>query len=223
MRILVVEDTLDIAEALVTAFASVGIHCDTAGTLSDAELLVEQVDYRLVVLDLGLPDGDGMDLVKRLRARRSGLPVIVLTARADPASRINGLRAGADDYVIKPFLFDELHARVEAVLRRDSAYSGPEIRYGPVCIDTRTMEAVIADGRLRLSRREAEVLEPLVRRGGRVVSKRTLEGQLFGAGEDLGSNAIEVYVHRLRRKLEDAGTGLDIQTVRGIGYVLTGA
>lgn len=223
MRILVVEDTLDIAEALVTAFASVGIHCDTAGTLSDAELLVEQVDYRLVVLDLGLPDGDGMDLVKRLRARRSGLPVIVLTARADPASRINGLRAGADDYVIKPFLFDELHARVEAVLRRDSAYSGPEIRYGPVCIDTRTMEAVIADGPLRLSRREAEVLEPLVRRGGRVVSKRTLEGQLFGAGEELGSNAIEVYVHRLRRKLEDAGTGLDIQTVRGIGYVLTGA
>lgn len=220
MRILVVEDNREMAAVLARNFAAAGINCDHAESVADAELLIGQIDYRLAVLDLGLPDEDGMALLKRLRTRRNPLPVIVLTARGDAVARVEGLRAGADDFVVKPFLFDELHARLEAVLRRNPALTGPEISFGPVTLDLNAREASVGGAPLKLSRREAELFEPLVRRGGHVVTKRTLESQLFGSGGDLGSNAIEVYVHRLRRKLQLAQSGLDIETVRGIGYVL---
>jgi two-component system response regulator TctD len=221
VRILIVEDDAQLREALLEAFARVHVHCDHAACANDADQLIAMTAYTLVVLDLGLPDEDGLELLRRLRGGGQTVPVIVLTARGDSLTRVQGLRSGADDFLVKPFLFDELHARIEAVLRRQAGYSGFCLRFGAIEFDISMREASVSGMRLALSQRELEMLEPLMRRGGHVVPKRLLEDQLFGAGDTLNSNAIEVYVHRLRRKLERTGAGLGIETVRGIGYMLT--
>ena len=222
MRLLIVEDDRELSQALVGAFARISVHCDHAGTAADAEALIGTMAYTLVVLDLGLPDDDGLALLRRLRAAGETVPVIVLTARGDSQTRIGGLRAGADDFMVKPFLFDELHARVEAVLRRQGRYVENQMTFGSLVFDVGSREATIDGARLALSAREADMLEPLLRRSGHVVPKRFLEDQLFGSSETFGSNAIEVYVHRLRRKIETSASGLSIVTVRGVGYMLTG-
>ncbi|WP_395398126.1 response regulator [Novosphingobium sp. BL-8A] len=222
MRLLIVEDNADLSQAIVQAFASRDIRCDVAGNAGDAEALVSTTDYAAVILDLGLPDEDGLELLDRLRRQRITLPVIVVTARGESETRIRGLDIGADDYVVKPFLFAELHARLNAVLRRQSGYVDPQSRIGNLTLDLRTRE-VSVDGKLiELSLREIELLELLMRRPDHVVPKRVLEDHLFGAGDTLGSNAVEVYVHRLRRKLE-ATAGVKVQTVRGIGYMMSAA
>lgn len=222
MRLLIVEDNADLSQAIVQAFASRDIRCDVAGTAGDAELLVSTTDYAAVILDLGLPDEDGLELLGRLRRQRSTVPVIVVTARGESETRIRGLDIGADDYVVKPFLFAELHARLNAVLRRQSGYVDPQFQVGNITLDLRSRE-VSVDGRvLEFSLRETELLELLMRRPGHVVPKRVLEDHLFGAGDTLGSNAVEVYIHRLRRKLEDVAN-VKVQTVRGIGYVMSAA
>lgn len=222
MRLLIVEDDRELSEALIAAFARISVHCDHAATAADAEALIRSMAYTLVVLDLGLPDDDGLALLKRLRSAGETVPVIVLTARGDSQTRITGLRSGADDFMVKPFLFDELHARVEAVLRRQGRYVENQMSFGPLVFDVASREATIDGARLSLSAREADMLEPLLRRSGHVVPKRFLEDQLFGSSETFGSNAIEVYVHRLRRKIETSNSGLSIVTVRGVGYMLTG-
>ena len=222
MRILIVEDDAELADALRAAFARVSIHTDHAATASDACELIANMAYTLVVLDFGLPDEDGLALLGRIRAAGNTVPVIVLTARGDGDTRIAGLRGGADDFLVKPFLFDELHARIEAVLRRQGRYVENTLRFGDLEMDVGSREATHKGARLPLSAREADMLEPLIRRSGRVVPKRFLEDQLFGASDSFGSNAIEVYVHRLRRKLESCDSGLGIVTVRGVGYMLTG-
>lgn len=222
MRLLIVEDDRELSEALIAAFARISVHCDHAATAADAEALIRSMAYTLVVLDLGLPDDDGLALLKRLRSAGETVPVIVLTARGDSQTRITGLRSGADDFMVKPFLFDELHARVEAVLRRQGRYVENQMNFGPLVFDVGSREATIDGQRLSLSAREADMLEPLLRRSGHVVPKRFLEDQLFGSSETFGSNAIEVYVHRLRRKIETTNSGLSIVTVRGVGYMLTG-
>ncbi|MBS0481965.1 MAG: response regulator [Proteobacteria bacterium] len=221
MRILIIEDDADLAEAVVAAFAKNGVACDLARNAGDAEHLVHQLEYRLAILDLGLPDEDGLSLLRRLRQNRISLPIIILTARGDPNSRVRGLRDGADDFLVKPFFFDELHARVDALLRRSPDYSNHVISFGSLTFDTWSKEATVANDRLKLSKRELDLLEPLVRRGGHVVPRSLLEDQLFGIDGDLASNAIEVYVHRLRGKLRKIGQGLDIETIRGVGYMLT--
>ena len=221
MRILIVEDDAELAEALSAAFARVSVHCDWAPNSADADQLIATTEYALVILDLGLPDEDGMVLLRRLRAKGRKLPIIVLTARGDSASRVNGLRGGADDFLVKPFLFDELHARVDAVLRRQGGYVAQVVTYGKLSFDLIIKEATVGGQRLALSVRELEVLEPLLRRAGHVVPKTLLEDQLFGAGDTLGSNAVEVYAHRLRKKLEKSDSGLVIETIRGVGYFLT--
>lgn len=222
MRLLIVEDDRELSQALVAAFARISVHCDHADTVADAEALIGTMAYTLVVLDLGLPDDDGLALLRRLRSAGETVPVIVLTARGDSQTRIAGLRGGADDFIVKPFLFDELHARVEAVLRRQGRYVENQMTFGPLVFDVDSREATIDGARLALSAREADMLEPLLRRSGHVVPKRFLEDQLFGSSETFGSNAIEVYVHRLRRKIETSASGLSIVTVRGVGYMLTG-
>lgn len=222
MRLLIVEDDRELSEALIAAFSRISVHCDHAATAADAEALIRSMAYTLVVLDLGLPDDDGLALLKRLRSAGETVPVIVLTARGDSQTRITGLRSGADDFMVKPFLFDELHARVEAVLRRQGRYVENQMSFGPLVFDVASREATIDGARLSLSAREADMLEPLLRRSGHVVPKRFLEDQLFGSSETFGSNAIEVYVHRLRRKIETSASGLSIVTVRGVGYMLTG-
>lgn len=220
MRLLVVEDNIELAQAIGEAFAARHLHCDLAHNAGDAEIMIRTTRYALVILDLGLPDEDGLDLLRRLRAAQRGEPVIILTARGEVENRIRGLSAGADDYMSKPFHFDELHARVLAILRRDSGYKDRLLRAGALELDTEARQFHAEGAALEFSVREGELLELLMRQPNRVVPKRVLEDQLFGAGDSLGSNAVEVYIHRIRRHLKDAGLALTVQTVRGVGYML---
>ena len=220
MRLLVIEDDVDLAEALTEAFARRKIHCDLAHDAGDGEQMMMATDYSAIILDLGLPDEDGIALLRRLRAKGRVEPIVILTARGDGPSRIDGLKHGADDYLAKPFLFDELEARVHAVLRRQGGYIDRRISLGNLHMDMTTREVSTDTGLVDFSAREAELIEILIRRSGHVVPKRILEDQLFGAGDSLGSNAVEVYVHRLRKKLEAAKVSVKIQTVRGVGYFM---
>ena len=212
MRLLVVEDNIELAQAIGEAFAARHLHCDLAHNAGDAEILIRTTRYALVILDLGLPDEDGLDLLRRLRAAQRSEPVIILTARGEVENRIRGLSAGADDYMSKPFHFDELHARVLAILRRDSGYKDRLLRAGALELDTEARQFHAEGAALEFSVREGELLELLMRQPNRVVPKRVLEDQLFGAGDSLGSNAVEVYIHRIRRHLKDAGLALTVQT-----------
>ena len=206
--------------ALTEAFARRKIHCDLAHDAGDGEQMMMATDYSAIILDLGLPDEDGIALLRRLRAKGRVEPIVILTARGDGPSRIDGLKHGADDYLAKPFLFDELEARVHAVLRRQGGYIDRRISLGNLHMDMTTREVSTDTGLVDFSAREAELIEMLIRRSGHVVPKRILEDQLFGAGDSLGSNAVEVYVHRLRKKLEAAKVSVKIQTVRGVGYFM---
>ena len=175
-----------------------------------------------VILDLGLPDGDGRALLRRLRARKDPIPVLILTARGDLKDRVEGLDAGADDYLTKPFAFDELLARLRAVLRRKGDFQGSDLGFADLSFDVHSRELWVGDAQLLLSPREGELMELLIRRAGQVVSRQLAEDQLFGMSNTLGSNAVEVYIHRLRRKLEDAGAIARIENIRGVGYLLRG-
>jgi DNA-binding response OmpR family regulator len=214
MRLLLVEDDRMIGESLRNALRGCGYAVDWVrdGRAADGTLATERFD--LVLLDLGLPQRDGMDVLQALRARGDRTPVIVLTARDSLASRVRGLDAGADDYLVKPFELDELLARMRAVLRRHSGRAEPAIEVGGVSLDPAT-RTVSRDGvPLALSAREYAVLEALMLRPGAILSRAQLEDRLYGWGEELESNAISVYIHQLRRKL---GEGF-IHTVRGVGY-----
>uniref|UniRef100_UPI0035CA4A99 response regulator n=1 Tax=uncultured Sphingomonas sp. TaxID=158754 RepID=UPI0035CA4A99 len=220
MRILLVEDEDAVAAALIDALSRRGQPVDRARDVAEAEAYLAAIDYAAVLLDLGLPDGDGIDLLTRMRARGDTRPVLVLTARGSIDARILGLHEGADEYMVKPFDMDELHARLLAVLRRRDGYVGRSLRCGDLRYAVDTRVAYVGEVPLALSARETELLEVLLRRVGRVVPKRIVEDHLFGLDGDLGSNAIEVYVHRLRKRLEDAATGTRIETVRGVGYMI---
>ncbi|GAA0308564.1 response regulator transcription factor [Sphingomonas oligophenolica] len=220
MRLLIVEDDRELAAALASAFARRSVSSDRAETAGDAELMLASAHYAAIVLDLGLPDGDGLVLLQHLRAHGNPVPIIILTARSDLGDRVSGLDAGADDYLIKPFEFDELFARLTAVLRRKGGFQGNLLTFGNLQFDIATRELLVDGVVLALSVRETELVELLLRRDGRVVPKRLAEDQLFGMNDNLGSNAVEVYVHRLRQKLERAGAATRIDTIRGVGYLM---
>jgi DNA-binding response OmpR family regulator len=220
MRLLVVEDNAELVPMLGRLLESGGFAMDHAGTVEDALLMLRTSDYAAVVLDLGLPDGSGLAVVQAMRRRDDATPVIALTARGAVADRVAGLAAGADDYLIKPFAPAELLARVQALLRRSGTIVDRVIQCGNVKFDPGTREVEIAQVPTVLSARELELLDVLIRRHGRVVPKATVEAPMFGIDDDLGSNAVEVYVHRLRRRLAGAGASAEIVTVRGIGYML---
>ena len=220
MRLLIVEDDRELASALGGAFARRSISSDVAETATDAKLMLASAQYAAIVLDLGLPDGDGLVLLQRLRGGNNPVPIIILTARSELGDRVSGLDAGADDYLIKPFEFDELFARLTAVLRRKGAFQGNLLTFGNLQFDIATRELLVDGSVLALSVRETELVELLLRRDGRVVPKRLAEDQLFGMNDTLGSNAVEVYVHRLRQKLERAGATTRIDTIRGVGYLM---
>ncbi|WP_374297720.1 response regulator [Sphingomonas sp.] len=220
MRLLIVEDNAELAQAMADAFSRRHMHCDIARDAGDAEILIRTTRYALVILDLGLPDEDGLDLLRRLRAARHNEPILIVTARGEVENRIAGLSAGADDYMSKPFHFDELHARVLAIMRREGGYKDRLLRAGALELDTEARQFRANGALLDFSVREGELLELLMRQLDRVVPKRVLEDQLFGAGDSLGSNAVEVYIHRIRRHMKDAGLSLTVQTVRGVGYML---
>jgi len=220
VRILIIEDNQRLAAFIASGLAAGGFGVDAAHTIDEAGAALRVLRYDALVLDLGLPDGDGLDFLRVLRGAGDATPVLILTARDELPDRVVGLDAGADDYLVKPFALEELGARLRALLRRPGALLGTCLQYGNLALDTAS-HAVSVDGRpVALSRRELEVLEHLMRRAGHVVSKRLLEDSLYGLDEDSSPNAVEVVVSRLRRRLHPLRSGVAIHTMRGIGYLL---
>jgi DNA-binding response OmpR family regulator len=219
VRLLLVEDNQDLARLLAQGLSSAGFDTDVFATAGDARTALANVGYSAVILDLGLPDGDGISILKELRARGDPTPVLILTARGGVRDRVNGLRDGADDYLVKPFALEELLARVEAILRRPGQILGISLELGNLQFDTVGRQAFIDNEPCVFSGREAAVLEILLRRQGRVVPKKTVEDQIFGLYGEVSSNAIEVYVSRLRKQLNDKGARVRIHTIRGVGYM----
>ena len=219
VRVLVVEDEPELAAMVAAALRDAGFTVDGCGRADEALAALAGDGFDAVLLDLGLPDGDGLVVLRQLRRSGSGVPVLVLTARDGVLDRIAGLDGGADDYVLKPFHLSEVVARVRALLRRPQAVAPAVLQVGPLAFHTALRRAVVDGQPLVLSRRELALVELLMRRSGQVLTRETIEAAVYGYDDTIGSNAVEVLVHRVRRKLEDAGAGPCIHTLRGIGYL----
>jgi two-component system, OmpR family, response regulator len=217
MRILLVEDDAVLVDGLCRVLQGQGIQVELAHDGIRADQLLQGGSYAVAVLDIGLPGIDGFEVVRRLRARGSGMPVLLLTARDAVEDRVKGLELGADDYLVKPFATPELVARIRALARRNAPPSGALVA-GRLTLDVAARRARVGDKSLELSVREWAVLEYLLQHSGRVVSKQQIVDAIQPWGDDLTLNAVEVYVSRLRAKLEDAGVA--IRTIRGFGYLL---
>lgn len=214
MRLLIVEDDPILSDGLSVGLGLSGFTCDAVGTLADARAALKDHEFSAVVLDIMLPDGAGTDLLAQLRAAGNRLPVLLLTARDRVRDRVEGLDAGADDYLGKPCDLDELAARLRAMMRRGQGRATATIGWRDLVLDPAAMTVTRGPDVLRLSRREFAILHALVDRPGRILSRAQLEERLYGWQEDVESNAVEVHIHHLRAKLgRDA-----IQTVRGVGY-----
>ena len=216
MRILVVEDDPLLADGLQAGLRQTGFDVDHARDGVEAELALSAHDYAAVVLDLGLPRLGGLDLLKKLRARGSSVPVLVLTARDRVEDRIKGLDSGADDYVVKPVDLGELGARLRALVRRSRGEAAPVLRIGGLELDPAAREVTFRGAPIELQAREFAMLHELMLNAGRVLSREQLVERLYAWGEEIESNAIDVHVHHLRRKLAPEV----IRTVRGVGYLL---
>ncbi|MBO0739344.1 MAG: response regulator transcription factor [Alphaproteobacteria bacterium] len=221
MRILVIEDEDRLAGILKSKLGDVGFTVDVAGSAADGGAAIELVNYDAVVLDLGLPDRDGLAVLAEVRRIGRALPILILTARDAVEDRVAGLNAGADDYLTKPFAMTELIARIKALLRRPGGVLGITLEAGNLRLDTVGRELTVAGRPLHLSRRELAILEQMLRRFGRIVPKAVLEEKLYGIDEEPDSNTIPVHVHHLRRQLQAADANLMIHTIRGVGYIIT--
>jgi two-component system OmpR family response regulator len=220
MRILLIEDEPILGDAIRERIARDGHAVDWMQRLDDGRAALAAVDYQLVLLDLHLPDGRGLDLLKEMRRKGDKRPVMILTARDQIRDRIEGLNAGADDYLVKPFDLDELGARISAVARRYAGNPNPAIQVKDIEIDLARRSVCRADGRsIDVTGREWVIIEALAARPGHILTKAQLEEAIYDFGVEIESNAIEVYVSRLRKKL---GPGI-IETVRGVGYRLGGS
>jgi DNA-binding response OmpR family regulator len=222
LRILLVEDEPAMASALRAALTRQSMVIDHVPTRAEAEavLSLDGGVYDAVLLDRQLPDGDGLALLPKLRAGGNAVPVLVLTARGDMVDRVIGLDHGADDYLAKPFAFEELLARLRALLRRSPNIQSDIVRVGHLAFDFTNREARVSGQRLTMPRRELLVLEALVRRMGRMVLRSSLMEAVFGLDDDIQSNALDTHVSRLRRKLADTTAGATIDGVRGVGYLI---
>jgi DNA-binding response OmpR family regulator len=219
LRILLIEDETRIAELVARALTRAGFVVDAFGSCADGREAAALGRYDAAILDLGLPDGDGLGLVAAMRSNGNALPILILTAKDAVEDRVSGLDAGADDYLVKPFAMTELIARAKALLRRPGRALGTLLTAGNLTFDTIGRDVRIAEASLTVPRREIAILEHLMRRLGRVVPKAVLEDKLYD--DELESNAVPVHVHHLRRRLLDAGATAQIHTVRGVGYLLT--
>ena len=218
MRILIVEDDPTLADGLSRSLQQSGYAVDHAENGEQAQQFLQDGVYDLAVLDLGLPKLDGLEVLRRLRSRGGKTPVLVLTARDTVEDRVKGLDLGADDYLTKPFILTELEARIRALIRRGQMGSNTPLVCGELTFDPAARRAYIGEIAVELSARELGVLEVLLLRRDKVVNKEQIMEALCNWDEDIGDNAIEVYIHRLRKKLESSGTR--IRTIRGLGYLL---
>lgn len=216
MRLLLVEDDPMIGESVGQGLRQDGFAVDWARDGCAAELALESTAYDLLLLDLGLPRREGLEVLRGLRRRRHRVPVLVITARDAVADRVKGLDAGADDYLVKPFDLDELGARIRALLRRQSGRTEPMIEFGGVVLNPATHAVTVHGKPVAFSAREFALLEALLDRPGVVFSNRQLEEKLYGWGEEVESNTVEVYIHALRRKLGHKF----IKNIRGVGYMV---
>ena len=216
MRILLAEDDPLLGDGVRTGLLQAGFAVDWVTDGQDARLALAGEPYDAVLLDLGLPKADGLAVLRELRAARNPVPVLILTARDALADRVAGLDAGADDYLVKPFALAELQARLRALLRRSKGVVDPVIRHGRIALDPAARTVTLDGAPVELSAREFATLQELLVNAGRVLSRSRLEEKLYGWGEEIESNAVEVYVHHLRRKLYPEL----IQTIRGVGYLV---
>jgi DNA-binding response OmpR family regulator len=205
---------------LKQGLAAAGFTVDVIATVEDASTALRTGRCDIVVLDLGLPDADGLSLLAEMRRRGDATPVLILTARGSVKDRVTGLQSGADDYLVKPFALEELIARLQALLRRPGNLLGLALKLGNLTLDTVAREVSVDEMPIGLSPREIAVLEHLLRRSNRVIAKSLLETSLYGLSQEIGSNAVEVYVHRLRKHLAEIGARVQIHTVRGVGYLI---
>lgn len=217
MRVLLVEDDLVLADGISRILRDNGMAVEMAHSGTEADAILQRAQFTILVLDIGLPGIDGFALLRRLRARGSTMPVLLLTARDAVQDRVHGLEQGADDYLVKPFDTSELLARMKALVRRTTSKSS-ELEAGGLVLDLTAKRARIGDEALELSAREWAVLEYLMRQAGRVVSKQQIMDAILQWGEELSENAVEVYVSRIR--IKTAAAELSIRTIRGFGYML---
>jgi two-component system OmpR family response regulator len=218
VRILLVEDDKMLADAVARALTQSAHAVDVSHSGEEADHAAATSDYDLIVLDVGLPQIDGFEVLRRLRSRRSAVPVLMLTARDAVEDRVAGLDLGADDYLAKPFHLSELEARVRALIRRANANANSELVHGRLRLDTAGRRLYCDDQPMDLSVRELAVIELLLLKGGKVVTKQQIVDHLYGWDDTSSSNTVEVFVYRLRKKLESSG--VDIRTVRGMGYLI---
>ena len=218
MRILLAEDNLKLAASLTESLSQSGFTVDCMHDGASADHLLTTQDYALAILDIGMPRLDGLEVLRRLRSRRNPLPVLILTAHGSVEDRVRGLTLGADDYLAKPFALTELEARARALIRRSHGHDRTELSCGPLHYDSVSRAFTLNGELLQLTGRERAVLEILLLRDGRAVNKGALSEKIFGIDESVNADAIEIYVYRLRKKLE--GSGVSIVTLRGLGYLL---
>jgi two-component system response regulator TctD len=220
MRVLVVDDDKEVAHLLARDLDSQGYTVDTVGLAQHALAAAGDTDYALMVVDLGLPDGDGLDLVRQLRQKGSHTPILVVTARRRVEDRVVGLATGADDYLVKPFALPELRARVSALLRRPAHLHRAAITLANIVVDRDALDASVGGRSLDLTRKQFVLLELLVRRTRQLTPKRMIEEALYGFDDAVSANAIEAQIYKLRVALRAAGAHAVIETRRGIGYRL---
>jgi DNA-binding response OmpR family regulator len=221
VRVLIIEDEIRIGEILKSGLQRADFAVDVVKSCGDGREALSLTAYDAAILDLGLPDGDGIALLSELRASHNGLPILILTARDAVEDRVSGLDTGADDYLVKPFAIAEVIARLKALLRRPGGALGIALRAGNIEFDTIGRDVRVGSTPLQLPRRECAILEHLMRRQGRVVPKTVFEEKLYSMDNELESNAVPVHVHHLRRRLQKANATVVIHTIRGVGYILT--